>query len=78
MKISKILQEIVDIAVGWFMESGDTPDVRKIIGNHLISWALFWKVTFILLNCKVLPLKIHLIINDHFFYFKFCRKKTYF
>lgn len=41
-----ILQEIVDIAVGWFMESGDTPDVRKVIGNHLISWATFWKVTF--------------------------------
>ena len=38
------MQEVVDIAVGWFMESGNLPDVRRAIGAHIIAWSPFWKV----------------------------------
>ena len=35
---------MIDIVVGWFMDSADMPDVRKVIGGHIIKWAPFWKV----------------------------------
>ena len=38
------MKEVVDIAVGWFMESRDMPDVRRTIGLHIIAWSPFWKV----------------------------------
>jgi hypothetical protein len=39
------LQEVVDISVGWYMESGSLPDVRRAIGTYIIGWAPFWKVS---------------------------------
>ena len=38
-----IFTEVVDIAVGWFMESGRMPDVRTRIAKALTSWAIFWQ-----------------------------------
>ena len=38
-----IFTEVVDIAVGWFMESGRMPDVRTRIAKALMSWAIFWQ-----------------------------------
>ena len=38
-----IFTEVVDIAVGWFMESGRMPDVRTKIARTLMAWAIFWQ-----------------------------------
>ena len=35
--------EVVDIVVGWFMESHSLPDIRTRIGRALIDWAQFWQ-----------------------------------
>lgn len=35
--------EVVDIVVGWFMESHNMPDIRFKIGTALISWGVFWQ-----------------------------------
>jgi hypothetical protein len=38
-----IFTEVVDIAVGWFMESASLPDLRARIARALMSWAVFWQ-----------------------------------
>jgi len=39
----QIFTEVVDIAVGWFMESISMPDIRVRIGKALIDWSVFWQ-----------------------------------
>ena len=38
-----IFTEVVDIVVGWFMESNTMPDIRVKIGGAIIDWAVFWQ-----------------------------------
>ena len=38
-----IFTEVVDIVVGWFMESNSMPDIRVKIGSALIDWGVFWQ-----------------------------------
>ena len=38
-----IFTEVVDIAVGWFMESAAMPDVRVRIAEDLMAWGVFWQ-----------------------------------
>lgn len=38
-----IFTEVVDIAVGWFMESAAVPDVRVRIAEALMAWGVFWQ-----------------------------------
>ena len=38
-----IFTEVVDIVVGWFMESVNMPDVRHKIGRAIIDWGVFWQ-----------------------------------
>ena len=38
-----IFTEVVDIVVGWFMESINMPDVRHKIGRAIIDWGAFWQ-----------------------------------
>ena len=38
-----IFTEVVDIVVGWFMESVNMPDVRHKTGRAIIDWGVFWQ-----------------------------------
>ena len=38
-----IFTEVVDILVGWFMESSGLPDIRVRIGRALLDWGIFWQ-----------------------------------
>ena len=38
-----IFTEVVDITVGWFMESSSMPDIRVKIARALMSWGVFWQ-----------------------------------
>ena len=39
----QIFTEVVDIVVGWFMESTNLPDIRTRIGKALVDWSVFWQ-----------------------------------